>query len=559
LRNPGKPESAWLRSKRSPLYLDRALAAGHRDLIVVEGVFDAAILQVRGETRAIAWVAANPSEDQIQTLVKCKIQTLTFCLDPDGAGDKGTRQGIAHLTKAGISTYAAPVLPDGLDPDEFVNRHGIAAWTAHISASIHGLRFEAQKILEECNAETDAGKEKALKAGKAFCEGMPESMNAAIDSFFWSEFRQQAGLEVSSPKTKSEELKGAIAQLNETKDPFERTLLEAQIKQEFKIGTESLRSLGRILNCSEDAQDVEFDDLLIGLYNVVEDRLANPGMTGIPSGYHALDGFTGGWQRGDLIILAARPSMGKTSQMLGYVINAAKSNYSTAVISIESDKNQVGFRMLSAEASINGNNFLRGAVTRSELERLNEAIRVMASLPIKVFDQDVSTFSQIEEKLEKRKKDYGLDLVVIDYLQLIGSAVGSNRNYELSDITRGFKELARRLGVAIVCLSQLSRAVESRTDKRPMMSDLRDSGAIESDADVILMLYRDEYYNPNTPDRGIAEVIVTKNRNGPVGTVQLLFEPEFTRFRNIKPQKSEDSFDGRTIDVPAWNEEAVAC
>lgn len=558
LKNPGTTEEPWLRSKRSPLYLDRALAAGHRDLVVVEGVFDAAILQVRGETRAIAWVAANPSAEQIQTLVKCKIQSVTFCLDPDGAGDSGTRDGIKHLTKAAISTYAAPLLPDGLDPDEFVNQRGIGAWTDHIEASIHGLRFTAQKILEGCNVTTDKGRDDALKAGKAFCDELPDSAVEAIGSFFWPEFKQRAGLEVQGSTLHSQGLKDAVIQLEKVRDPFERALFESQIKQEFKVGAETLRSLERFLSHPEESQSTSLPDLLQELYGVVEERLQTPGMIGIPSGFHALDGLTGGWQRGDLIILAARPSMGKTAMMLGCAVNAAKQNYSVAVISIESDKKQIGFRMLSAETGINSNSFLRGDVSSRDLESVNSAIVTMAFLPITVFDQGISTFAQIEAVSDRLKASpLGVDLIVIDYLQMVEGSGSANRNYELSDITRKLKAIAKRLNVAIVCLSQLSRSVESRTDKRPMMSDLRDSGAIEQDADVIVMLYRDEYYNPNTPDRGIAEVIVTKNRNGPVGSAQLLFEPEFTRFRNIKPSRS-DGFSGRTVDIRAKPNDEVA-
>lgn len=195
LKNPGAEEDPWLKSKRSPLMLDRALADGHKDLIVVEGVFDAALLQVKGDSRVIAWVAANPSEEQIQTLKKHKIKSVTFCLDPDGAGDKGTSRGIERLSQVGIVTYVAPVLPDGLDPDEFVDRLGLEEWKNHIDEKAHGFRFMARRIVEGCGKPTfsDSKLQKVLEEAQLFADKMTDR-SFDLSVYFWPEIQRSAGL-----------------------------------------------------------------------------------------------------------------------------------------------------------------------------------------------------------------------------------------------------------------------------------------------------------------------------------------------------------------------------
>lgn len=202
LRNPGSGDDVWLKSKRSPLYFDRAREANHQDLIVVEGVFDAALLQARGDSRVIAWVAANPSSDQVETLARYKTKSVTFCLDPDGAGSKGTLQGIKHLTNAGITSYVAPTLPDGLDPDEFLNTFGIDGWSTLIEQSVHGFKFQAQSIVDNHQKGeewSDRQLSAALNEAIAFDSGVSDDRRRAdLASFFWPEFRALTGI-VESP------------------------------------------------------------------------------------------------------------------------------------------------------------------------------------------------------------------------------------------------------------------------------------------------------------------------------------------------------------------------
>ena len=275
-------------------------------------------------------------------------------------------------------------------------------------------------------------------------------------------------------------------------------------------------------------------DILTSTFMDIESRSLGMVLPGIACGFYDLDAMTQGFQRSDLIIAAGRPSMGKTSFCLDIARNVAH-QLPVAVFSLEMSKEQLVYRLLSSEVQIESGRLRSGRIGQNEWEPLTHAIGTLSQLPI--FIEDTPNISVIEMRSKARRlqaeQGGALGLILIDYLQLMEGSGSENRVQELSRVTRSLKGLARELNVPIIALSQLSRGVESRTNKRPMMSDLRESGSIEQDADLILMLYRDEYYNPDTPDRSIAEIIVTKHRNGPVGTVKLLFEPQFTRFRNM--------------------------
>lgn len=223
-----------------------------------------------------------------------------------------------------------------------------------------------------------------------------------------------------------------------------------------------------------------------------------------------------------------------------FVLNIARNiaafhKFPIAVFSLEMSKEQLVYRLLSSEAQIESGRLRSGRISQNEWEPLGHAISVLSQLPVFIDDTPNISVTEMRSKCRRLQAEQGgaLGLVLVDYLQLMEGSGSDNRVQELSKVTRSLKGLARELQVPVIALSQLSRGVESRTNKRPMMSDLRESGSIEQDADLIMMLYRDEYYNPDTPDRGIAEVIITKHRNGPVGTIKLLFEPQFTRFRNL--------------------------
>jgi replicative DNA helicase len=280
---------------------------------------------------------------------------------------------------------------------------------------------------------------------------------------------------------------------------------------------------------------VPISETLIQAFQEIETRNQdNVAFSGIPSNFYDLDAMTGGFQRSDLIIIAGRPSMGKTSFALGIARNIAE-RLPIAIFSLEMSKEQLVQRLLACEAEIESNYLMTGRIAANQWEKLSYALGSLSELPIYIDDTATQTVMQMRSQARRLQAEQGgkLGLILIDYLQLMEGSGSENRVQELSRITRSLKGLARELKVPVIALSQLSRGVEARTNKRPMMSDLRESGSIEQDSDLIIMLYRDEYYHPDTPDRGIAEVIITKHRNGPTGVVKLLFDPQFTRFRNL--------------------------
>ncbi len=258
-------------------------------------------------------------------------------------------------------------------------------------------------------------------------------------------------------------------------------------------------------------------------------------LTGLATGFREIDQMTSGLQKTDLIIIAARPSMGKTALCLTLAQNAAiQEKAVVAVFSLEMSKEQLVMRMLSSEARVDAHRFRTGYLTREEWQRLAESIGTLSEA--RIFIDDTPGISVMEMRAKTRRlaaEQKQLDLVVVDYLQLMsGSRRSESRQQEVSQISRELKGLAKELNVPVVALSQLSRAPEARNPPRPMMSDLRESGSIEQDADVVAFIYRDDYYKPTEENAGIAEILISKQRNGPTGTVKLAFLKEFTRFEN---------------------------
>ncbi len=261
----------------------------------------------------------------------------------------------------------------------------------------------------------------------------------------------------------------------------------------------------------------------------------SPGITGLSTGFTELDTMTSGLQRTDLVIIAGRPSMGKTALCLTLAQNAAlKSNAVVAVFSLEMSKEQLVTRMLSSEARIDASRFRTGHIMTSEWERLGQAIGTLAEA--RIFIDDTPGISALEIRAKCRRlaaEQKALDLIVVDYLQLMGGGKrAESRQQEVSQISRELKALAKELAVPVVALSQLSRAPEARNPPKPLMSDLRESGSIEQDADVVGFIYREDYYKPSDENQGLAELIIAKQRNGPTGTVRLAFIKEYTRFEN---------------------------
>lgn len=277
-------------------------------------------------------------------------------------------------------------------------------------------------------------------------------------------------------------------------------------------------------------------DILVETFYRIEELFVNKGQaTGIPSGFVDLDRLTSGFQPSDLIIVAARPSMGKTALCTNFCQNAAiRGNSPVAIFSLEMSKDQLVQRMLCGEAMVDQQKVRTGQLDESDWQKLSQASAPLSRAPIFIDDTPGISVMEMRAKARRLKAEKGLSLIVIDYLQLMTSTRRiENRQQEISEISRSLKGLARELNVPVIALSQLSRAVEQRADKKPMMSDLRESGSLEQDADLVMFIYRDEYYNPESDKRGIAEVIIAKQRNGPVGSVELGFLKEFTKFVNL--------------------------
>lgn len=257
------------------------------------------------------------------------------------------------------------------------------------------------------------------------------------------------------------------------------------------------------------------------------------GITGVPSGFQNLDQMTSGFQNSDFIVLAARPSMGKTALALSIGLSAARNGFATGIFSLEMSAEQLTLRLLSAESGIGHHNIRNATISSDEWMDLTNVAAQLAEMKVFIDDTAMLNIMDLRAKARKLKAEHGLQFLIIDYLQLLHSnKKHENRHQEVSDISRSLKALAKELNIPIIALSQLSRAVDSRMDKRPMLSDLRESGAIEQDADVIMFLYRDAVYNPEAENPALAELIIGKQRNGPTGTVYMNFIREITKFED---------------------------
>jgi replicative DNA helicase len=281
---------------------------------------------------------------------------------------------------------------------------------------------------------------------------------------------------------------------------------------------------------------IPIKDVLMETFERIEFLYTHKGgITGIPSGYADLDRMTSGFQKSDLIILAARPSVGKTAFALNVAQNVAiRANETVAIFSLEMSAAQLVQRMICAEANIDAHRLRTGMLEEEDWEKLTMGISALAEAPIYIDDTPGVTVTEIRSKCRRLKAEKGLGMILIDYMQLIqGRGKGDNRQQEISEISRTLKMIARELHVPVIALSQLSRAVEQRQDKHPMMSDLRESGSIEQDADIVAFLYRDDYYNPETEKKNIIEIIIAKQRNGPTGKVELVFLKNYNKFVNL--------------------------
>ncbi len=304
----------------------------------------------------------------------------------------------------------------------------------------------------------------------------------------------------------------------------------------------------RIFNISESRISSSFESTASLLSRTFADieEYAKGGIKGVPTGFTGLDEMTTGLQRGDLIIIAGRPSMGKTAFILSLALHAAAvAKNSTAIFSLEMSKGQLVQRMLCAEARVNMHSLRSGTLPKRDYPKLSLAAGPLSEAPIYIDDTPAITVLELRAKARRLKAKHNLDLLIIDYLQLMGSSgKAESRQQEISTISRSLKGVAKELDVPVIALSQLSRAVEQRTgNHRPQLSDLRESGAIEQDADVVMFVYRDEVYNKDDEtNKGKAEIIIGKQRNGPIGDVKLAFVKDFARFENLSEREETTGF-----------------
>ncbi len=326
--------------------------------------------------------------------------------------------------------------------------------------------------------------------------------------------------------------------------------INEEIENMCYMGNESLeeildkteKTIFNLLQSRDSGEFVPIQDIVVNALTKIEKASKSAGtVTGIPTGFMDLDYKLSGFQPSDLILVAARPSMGKTAFVLNIAqYMAFRKDRCVAIFSLEMSKEQLVNRLFSLESQVDAQALRTGKMKDSDWDKLIEGAGIVGKSRMIIDDTPSISISELRSKCRKYKLEFGLDCVMIDYLQLMSGGVGrknESRQQEISDISRSLKALARELNVPVVALSQLSRAVESRPDKRPMLSDLRESGAIEQDADVVMFIYRDEYYNKDSEDKNQAEIIIAKQRNGPVGTVNLAWLGQYTKFANLSREE----------------------
>jgi replicative DNA helicase len=343
----------------------------------------------------------------------------------------------------------------------------------------------------------------------------------------------------------------------------ERSILRKLVTASDEIATNAFNPQGKaidrildeaeqkIFNIGEEGSRMKqgfqsMDTLVVELLDRVQEMADNPNdITGVPTGFYDLDRMTSGLQPGDMVVLAARPSMGKTAFAINIAEHVAlNEGLPVAVFSMEMGASQLAVRVVGSIGRIDQGHLRTGKLSDEEWPRLTEAIEKLRTVSLHIDETPGLTPSELRANARRLARQCGkLGLIVVDYLQLMsgsGSSGGDNRATELGEISRGLKMLAKELQCPVIALSQLNRSVEQRTDKRPMMSDLRESGAIEQDADIIMFIYRDDYYNKDSKDPGVAEIIIGKQRNGPTGTVRLTFLKNLTRFESLASGLSDD-------------------
>lgn len=363
--------------------------------------------------------------------------------------------------------------------------------------------------------------------GVAYLTQVAESVPTAANIEYYSKIVEEKALLRRLIRAATDIVKSGF----ESEDAVEDALNEAE------------KSILEVSSRNNSGAFQNIKDVLIDVYDKIEQLHESKGdVTGIATGYRDLDRITSGFQKNDLIIIAARPSVGKTAFALNVAQNVAvNTDENVAIFSLEMGADQLVQRMLCAEGNIDSQRLRNGQLLPDDWGKLTMAMGSLSNAGIFIDDSAGIRVSEIRSKCRRLKQEHGLGMIMIDYLQLISGSANSkeNRQQEVSEISRSLKGLARELEVPLIALSQLSRNVESRTDKRPMMSDLRESGSIEQDADIVGFLYRDDYYDEDSEKENIIEIIISKQRNGPTGTVELAFVKEYNKFVDLDHRYSE--------------------
>ncbi len=413
---------------------------------------------------------------------------------------------------------------------------------------------EAIEKLEENDFYRDGHKVIFKTISEMFKDDMPVDLVTLLERLKSTEKLEKAG-GVTYVSELSSSLLTTINLSAYIKIVKEKSILRKLIKASTSIIEDSYNKQGeveevlegaekKIFDIAEKRTTSDFEPLNVVLergFLEIERLFNNKGeITGVGSGFVDLDAKTSGFQKGDMVLIAARPSMGKTTFALNIAEHAAlREGKSVVVFSLEMSKEQLAYKLLCSEANVDMLKLRTGALDDKDWENIARATGPLSKAKIYIDDTAGVTVMEMRSKCRRLKLEYGIDLIVIDYLQLMSGSSNESRQQEVSEISRSIKALAKEMECPVIALSQLSRAPEQRADHRPMLSDLRESGSIEQDADLVMFLYRDEYYNKETEDTNIAECIIAKQRNGPVGTVKLAWLGQYSKFGNLEVTHKE--------------------
>lgn len=413
---------------------------------------------------------------------------------------------------------------------------------------------EAVEKLEENDFYRDGHKVIFKTISEMFKDDMPVDLVTLLERLKATEKLEKAG-GVTYVSELSSSLLTTINLSTYIKIVKEKSILRKLIKASTSIIEDSYNKQGeveevlegaekKIFDIAEKRTTSDFEPLNVVLergFLEIERLFNNKGeITGVGSGFVDLDAKTSGFQKGDMVLIAARPSMGKTTFALNIAEHAAlREGKSVVVFSLEMSKEQLAYKLLCSEANVDMLKLRTGALDDKDWENIARATGPLSKAKIYIDDTAGVTVMEMRSKCRRLKLEYGIDLIVIDYLQLMSGSSNESRQQEVSEISRSIKALAKEMECPVIALSQLSRAPEQRADHRPMLSDLRESGSIEQDADLVMFLYRDEYYNKETEDTNIAECIIAKQRNGPVGTVKLAWLGQYSKFGNLEVTHKE--------------------